>query len=439
MTLSAQGGSGLEDSSKLQQYETFPEGVFVPCADFSWTNDKYFMDVVGTKLGLDDQFASLVGGKKGGFQLNLGWDQNPNWQSNTARTPYSRGRTGRLHACPTACGSRCRTSTSPWVTPTSSNPVGIGSAPANPTVARLLRRRALGDRLLPRRPALPPQDGPGGLQRSGGTRRSCSTRPSPARRGTATRTPRSTAVPNYEVATPIDFRTDNFRLERRVREGPPLLQRLRGLQQLPNELPFVEIDNPERLELQNPANGADVLQRRVLLPPVDAPRQQGLPGRPHGRDHPARAAQGHGLAVHRQHDDGHGPPAPLDEPQPRDQRDRPEPRVHHRPALRRHRGAVRHLHGPAEAHRRSPALARLHPVLAQVRPRGQDGGVPLQQQRPGRRARVLQLVRLHAGSTRAGARTACGPRSTSVRRTACAWARSSPRRSATTTPVRTPT
>jgi len=29
VTLSAQGGDGFEDSSKLQQYETFPKGVFV--------------------------------------------------------------------------------------------------------------------------------------------------------------------------------------------------------------------------------------------------------------------------------------------------------------------------------------------------------------------------------------------------------------------------
>ena len=95
VTLSAQGGNGFEDSSKLQQYETFPKGVFVPCANFSWKNDKdYFVDVRGTKLGLDDQFASLVGGKKGGFTLKLGWDQNPNWQSNTAQTPYSETRSG---------------------------------------------------------------------------------------------------------------------------------------------------------------------------------------------------------------------------------------------------------------------------------------------------------------------------------------------------------
>src|SRR4029453_7700734 len=75
LTLSAQGGSGLDDSSKLQQYETFPTGVFVPCANFSWKDDNYFLDVLGTKLGLDDQFASLVAGKKGGLRLNLGWDQ----------------------------------------------------------------------------------------------------------------------------------------------------------------------------------------------------------------------------------------------------------------------------------------------------------------------------------------------------------------------------
>ena len=137
LTLSAQGGDGFLDSSKLQQFETFPKGVFVPCAYFSWKNDKnYFIDVRGTKLGLDDQFASLVGGKKGGFKLKLGWDQNPNWMSNTAQTPYSETRSGNTAFFHVPDGMRLALQNvyTPWVTPTANNPSGVGTAPANPTV-----------------------------------------------------------------------------------------------------------------------------------------------------------------------------------------------------------------------------------------------------------------------------------------------------------------
>jgi hypothetical protein len=136
LTLAGQGGTGLADSSKLQQFETMPKGVFVPCAAFSWTNDKnYFIDARGTKLGLDDQFASFIGGKKGGFTLKLGWDQNPNWTSNTAQTPYSESRSGNTAFLHVPDGMRLGLQNvyTPWVAPTANNPAGGGAAPPNPT------------------------------------------------------------------------------------------------------------------------------------------------------------------------------------------------------------------------------------------------------------------------------------------------------------------
>ena len=71
--------------------------MLVPCAAYSWSNEKYFFDAKTIDIGYDDQFLGGVFGKKGGFLLGLSWDQNPNWQSNTARTPYSELVGGRLH------------------------------------------------------------------------------------------------------------------------------------------------------------------------------------------------------------------------------------------------------------------------------------------------------------------------------------------------------
>ncbi|HEY7924170.1 MAG TPA: hypothetical protein VII62_13375, partial [Vicinamibacteria bacterium] len=85
VTLSGQINDAQGDSSKLEQYEEIPQGVLVPCAAYSWSNEKYFLDAKTIDIGYDDQFLGGVFGKKGGFLLGLSWDENPNWQSNTAR------------------------------------------------------------------------------------------------------------------------------------------------------------------------------------------------------------------------------------------------------------------------------------------------------------------------------------------------------------------
>jgi Putative outer membrane beta-barrel porin, MtrB/PioB len=280
LTLSAQGGSGLEDSSKLQQYETFPKGVFVPCAAFSWKNENYFIDVLGTKLGLDDQFASLVGGKKGGFELHLGWDQNPNWQSNTARTPYSEVSPGVFHV-PDGMRLALQNVYVPWVPPTADNPVGTGNAPANPTVPgyyavepwvadsfpidlRYLRKTGAAGFNVPVGEAFvfdltfsrETRDGNKNTTFYGG--------------------------PSYEVATPIDFRTDNLHLSGEYAKDRLFFSASADFSSFRNDLPFVEIDNPERLELQNPANGQNVINDvsffRLWMPPDNKAYQVDLTG-----------------------------------------------------------------------------------------------------------------------------------------------------------------
>ena len=190
----------------------------------------------------------------------------------------------------------------PWVPPTARQPGRHRQRSREPHGSRLLRRRALGDRLLPHRPALPPQDGPGRLQGSGGGERWCSTPTFSRETRDGNKNTTFYGGPDYEVATPIDYRTDNFRLSGDYAKGRFFFSASADFSSFRNEVPFVEIDNPERLELQNPANGATCINDVALLPPLDAPRQRGLPGRPHGRHHAAQAAQAHGLAVHRQHE-----------------------------------------------------------------------------------------------------------------------------------------
>jgi MtrB/PioB family decaheme-associated outer membrane protein len=94
-TVGAQAGSGIHDSSKLQQYETIPTGVTLFDVNFGWKNaSNYFMKLDGTKLGLDDQFAAFQGGKKGAWNLHLSLDQNPRWFSNVAETLYNQSGPG---------------------------------------------------------------------------------------------------------------------------------------------------------------------------------------------------------------------------------------------------------------------------------------------------------------------------------------------------------
>lgn len=95
VTVGAQTGTGLNASSKLQQYETVPTGVSLFNVTFDWQNAaKYFIAFDGDKLGLDDQSAALQVGRKGTWKFDLSLDQNPRWFSNTAESIYTESAPG---------------------------------------------------------------------------------------------------------------------------------------------------------------------------------------------------------------------------------------------------------------------------------------------------------------------------------------------------------
>ncbi len=399
ITLSGQINDAQGDSSKLEQYEEIPEGVLVPCAAYSWSNEKYFFDAKAIDIGYDDQFLGGVFGKKGGFKLGLSWNENPNWQSNTARTPYTETSPGVFRASD-SMRLALQNVYVPWVPPTASNPVGTGTAPANPTVPGFY---AVEDYV---NLGLPTFDlryvrktGRAGFEVPVGE--SLVLNASYARE---TREGNKNTTfyggPDYEVATPIDFVTDNFRFGGDFAKGRFFLGASVDFSQF-NERGALRRDRQPRAagDVQPDERPRD-LQRRRILPPRDVPGQRGLAGRLHRRLHAARAAQDHGVALHRQHEHGHGAAEHLDQPQPADERHRAQPAVHGRPALRQRPGRVRHVHGPAEVHRRPGQLARLHRVLAQVRARRQDRGLPLHEHGPRRRGRLLQrrgFTREHEG------------------------------------------
>jgi putative beta-barrel porin MtrB/PioB len=253
ITLSAQGGNGLEDSSKLQQFETIPKGVFVPCALFGWDNTSYFIDAKGTKLGLDDQFASVLAGKKGGASLHLTWDQNPNWMSNTAQTPYSETTSGNIATFHVPDGMRTALQNvyAPWVTPTASNPAGVGSAPANPTVPGFfavepwVAQSAAIDLRYLRKTGLAGLEIPVGKDFVFNASYSHETR-------NGNKNTTFYGGPDYEVATPIDYKTEDFRFAGDYAKGNLFANLTADFNNFTNEVQYAEIDNPERLQLKNP-------------------------------------------------------------------------------------------------------------------------------------------------------------------------------------------
>ena len=94
VTVGVQNGTGIGDSSKLEQYETVPKGVSIFSADFDWSKGKRYLKFEGQMFAQDDQDASLVAGSKGGWKLHMRLNENPRWFSNTAETLYTQSSPG---------------------------------------------------------------------------------------------------------------------------------------------------------------------------------------------------------------------------------------------------------------------------------------------------------------------------------------------------------
>ncbi len=270
VSIGAQGGSGLDDSSKLQQYEVVPEGVFLAGAKLSWKGaSDYFLDLKGTHLGLDDQAASLLFGKKGSFKLKVSWDQNPNWMSNTARTPYTETSPG-VFRVPDGMRQALQNVFVPWIPGTSSNPVGTGSAPANPTVPGFFAVDPWVSNSQPIDLRYVRKTGKAGLSFPIGKDLTLNlTYSRETREGNKNTT--FYGGPDYEVATPIDFKTDDFRAEADYAKGRLFLNGSVNFSKFGNDVPYAVIDNPERLEMTSPITGRNIINDaatfRLWLPP----------------------------------------------------------------------------------------------------------------------------------------------------------------------------
>src|SRR6185436_105918 len=77
--------------------------------------------------------------------------------------------------------------------------------------------------------------------------------------------------PNYEIASPIQYTTDDFRAEADFAKKRVFMNAAFNYNKFTNDVPYNVIDNPERLELANPANGRnvvnDVTTFRLWQPP----------------------------------------------------------------------------------------------------------------------------------------------------------------------------
>ncbi|HLA79737.1 MAG TPA: MtrB/PioB family outer membrane beta-barrel protein [Vicinamibacteria bacterium] len=270
VSVGAQGGSGINDSSKLQQYEVVPEGVFLAGAKLSWKGGSdYFLDLKGTNLGLDDQAASLLFGKKGSFKLKVSWDQNPNWMSNTARTPFTETSPGVLQL-PDGMQQALQNVYVPWIPGTASNPVGTGSAPANPTAAGFFAVDPWVSNSQPIDLRYVRKTGKAGLSFPIGNDLNVNvTYSRETRQGNKNTT--FYGGPDYEVATPIDFKTHDFRAEADYAKGRFFASASANFSKFVNDVPYAVIDNPQRLELVSPLTGRNVINDvatfRLWLPP----------------------------------------------------------------------------------------------------------------------------------------------------------------------------
>jgi hypothetical protein len=270
-TVGAQGGSGIDESSKLQQYETVPVGAYLEAAWFRWTKGDTYLDFESSKLGLDDQFAGLRLGKAHTWELDASWDQNPNWQSNTARTPFVETSPGTFRL-PDGFRLANQNQYAPWVAPSSSNPSGIGSCPSNATLPCFFSLEPWVQDGAPLDIRYERHTGRAGFSYRKGEAWSLGLSGArESREGNKQTT--FYGGPSYEIASPIDYVTSDFKVEAEYAKGRLFANLSANFNQFTNELLYANVDNPQRLQMTNPTDPTarpvynDSATFRLWLPP----------------------------------------------------------------------------------------------------------------------------------------------------------------------------
>jgi len=272
LSFGAQGGYGIEESSKLQQFEEVGQGAVLFGADYTWraTSGLYF-DFKGTNLSLDDRAASAVLGKKGRWKLDLRWTQNPNFLSNTSRTLYTETSPG-VFTLPDAVQRSLQATFYPWTAPTATNPSGVGSTTAtDPTKAGFYSLSSLLAGATPFELRSLRKTGRAAFSLDLGRNLAFEIAyQNEGRKGYKNMTFYAGGA-NLETPQPLDYRTHDIRAKLDFTKGRFFASAGVGLSQFRNAVPYTEADNPYMVDLLNPTTGSPVVNNaattRNWLPP----------------------------------------------------------------------------------------------------------------------------------------------------------------------------
>ena len=250
-----------------------PRASSSPAPRSAGATTNYFFDAKGTKLGLDDQFARRLAGKKGGLPARPDLGPEPQLEVQHRAHALHRDRRRASSTCPDGMRLALQNVYVPWVTPTAAQP---GRAPARlrPTrPSRASSRWSPGStRACPRSTCATCARPAGPASASRWARTSSSTRATRTRRATATRTRPSTAAPTTRSrprSTSRPTTSGSAASSPRAASSPNATA---DFSKFTNDVPFAEIDNPERLQLTNPTNRRatvfnDAASFRLWLPP----------------------------------------------------------------------------------------------------------------------------------------------------------------------------
>ena len=246
LSIASQGGTGLNESSKLQEYEVIKQGVYLLNAAFDWKSvNGQYLKFQGSNLGLDDQSALLVWGKESAWKLNVSLDQNPRWFSNTGATLYSQDAPGDFRL-PDGMRDSLQRIWSPWRGTGSTEP----AAPANSNDNRYWSYR---DYLSGAQPvdlryvrktakasfdfiALKDWNFTVSYQRE-------------TRNGTQPFAFTGTGGPGIiEIAQPIDYLTDELRASLDFTRGRFFADGSFSFSKFTNDVPYSTVDNPQMLQ-----------------------------------------------------------------------------------------------------------------------------------------------------------------------------------------------